>query len=156
AVERADERAARIGVIEEPLPGFRLREGGRPKTESQWLDHVGAKIQQAGFSFPRRLLEAFHTSLKAAEWSPLTILARVSGTGKSELPRLYARFGGLHFEPVAVQPNWDSPQDLWGFFNYMDNRFNAKRILRAMAQSQRDSGDREGFNDALLLVLFDE
>ena len=30
--------------------------------------------------FPKRLVHAFHTSLKAAELSPLTVLAGVSGT----------------------------------------------------------------------------
>jgi 5-methylcytosine-specific restriction endonuclease McrBC GTP-binding regulatory subunit McrB len=109
--------------------------------------------------FGPRLLRTFHTSLKAAEMSPLTVLAGVSGTGKSELPRLYARFGGLAFLPLAVQPNWDSPQSLFGYFNSVENRFNATELLQAMVQFQpsRQGSKREhSQEDRLLLVLLDE
>jgi hypothetical protein len=89
----------------------------------------------------------------------LTVLAGVSGTGKSELPRLYSRFGGIGFLSLAVQPNWDSPQSLFGFFNSVDNRFNATTVLRAMVQAQH-APDHEtykhGLSDRLLLVLLDE
>ena len=64
-----------------------------------------------GISFPRRILYAFHTSFKIANWSTLTVLAGVSGTGKSELPRLYSAFGGFNFITVPVQPNWDSQDE---------------------------------------------
>ncbi|MEO5511292.1 MAG: hypothetical protein ABIS27_11740 [Longimicrobiales bacterium] len=83
------------------------------------------------------------------------MLAGISGTGKSELPRLYAYVGGMHFLATPVQPNWDSPQDLFGFFNYMDGRYKATDLLRALAQSQRPR-ETGGFDDAMLLVLLDE
>ncbi len=124
-------------------------------SESLWLDGIVAKIEAADFYFPRRLVDAFHTSLKIATWAPLTVLAGVSGTGKSELPRLYAMFGGLHHKMLSVQPNWDSPQDLFGFFNYMDSRYKATELLQALVQSQK-SPDKGGFSDQLLLVLLDE
>ncbi len=123
-------------------------------TEAEWLDGVANQIEAADFHFPRRLVEAFHTSLKIATWAPLTVLAGVSGTGKSELPRLYSMFGGLHHKMLSVQPNWDSPQDLFGFFNYMDNRYKATELLQALVQSQKEPG--EGFSDQLLVVLLDE
>ena len=124
--------------------------------ELEWVEQIRLKIYESGFTFPGRLIYGFHTSLKIAEWAPLTAIAGVSGTGKSELPYLYSRFGGLQFELVSVQPNWDSPQDLFGFFNYMDNRFKATRFVRALAQSQRAPEDNNGFNDRLLIVLLDE
>jgi len=87
------------------------------------------------------------------------VLGGVSGTGKSELPRVYARFGGLAFEPLSVQPNWDGPQSMFGFFNSVDNRFNATPLLRALVQSQHEP-DSEiytgGLHNRLLLVLLDE
>jgi GTP-binding protein Era len=61
------------------------------------------------------LFYAFHTALKIADWSSVTVLAGVSGTGKSELPRLYSAFGGLNFINVPVQPNWDSQESMLGF-----------------------------------------
>ncbi|MCI5778660.1 MAG: hypothetical protein MR051_02415, partial [Lentisphaeria bacterium] len=77
------------------------------------------------------------------------VLAGVSGTGKSELPRLYSHFGGLFFEPLSVQPNWDSQESMLGFFNSIDNKFDAQPVLRFLAQSQKDWTDEyPGLKDA--------
>ena len=91
------------------------------------------------------------------------MLAGVSGTGKSELPRLYSHFGGLYFEPLSVQPNWDSQESMLGFFNSIDNRFDAQPVLRFLAQSQKpwvpatDEHDGyPGLADAVCMVLLDE
>ena len=157
--EQPKEREARVGVIEQPR--FEKKDLSKGVVgdiaERDWLNDIHERCKESGLVFPRRLLYAFHTSLKTADWTPLTVLGGVSGTGKSELPRLYARFGGLAFEPLSVQPNWDSPQSLFGFFNSVDNRFNATPLLRALVQSQRDPDTyAEGMDDRLLLVLLDE
>jgi hypothetical protein len=157
--ERPEERAARVGTIEEPWrTDFKRDDRSTPK-ELDWLNGIVTACESSGMRFPKRLVQAFHTSLKAAELSPLTVLAGVSGTGKSELPRLYSRFGGLAFLSLAVQPNWDSPQSLFGFFNSVDNRFNATTVLRAMVQAQHAPDHqtyKHGLSDRLLLVLLDE
>ena len=131
--------------------------------ELAWLDGVRVKCDSYGLHFNPRILKAFHTALKTAEWSPLTVLAGVSGTGKSELPRLYSHFGGLMFEPLSVQPNWDSQESMLGFFNSIDNKFDAQPVLRFLAQSQKEwraeSEGNEGYpglRDAVCLVLLDE
>ena len=132
-------------------------------SETEWLNGIAKSCTDYGLHFNSRILKAFHTALKTAEWSPLTVLAGVSGTGKSELPRLYSHFGGLYFEPLSVQPNWDSQESMLGFFNSIDNRFDAQPILRFLAQSQKswvDSKDGHdgypGLKDRLCLVLLDE
>lgn len=109
--------------------------------ELTWLTDVGNACDTYGLHFNPRILKAFHTALKTAEWSPLTVLAGVSGTGKSELPRLYAHFGGLMFEPLSVQPNWDSQESMLGFFNSIDNKFDTQPILRFLAQSQQSGNE---------------
>lgn len=125
--------------------------------EMTWLKGIGNACDNYGLHFNPRILKAFHTSLKTAEWSPLTILAGVSGTGKSELPRLYSHFGGIYFEPLSVQPNWDSQESMLGFFNSIDNRFDAQPVLRFLAQSQKPwSDDYPGLQDAVCLILLDE
>ena len=156
--EQPKERQARVGVIEQPR-FEKLLSLASEVPEKDWLDKIHQLCEESGLTFPRRLLYAFHTSLKTADWTPLTVLGGVSGTGKSELPRLYSRFGGLAFEPLSVQPNWDSPQSLFGFFNSVDNRFNATPLLRSLVQSQQKPDSEtysDGMNDRLLLVLLDE
>ena len=132
-------------------------EQGNQISEDAWLANIKAKSDEYGIVFNLRILKAFHTALKTAEWSPLTILAGVSGTGKSELPRLYSHFGGIVFEPVPVQPNWDSQEAMLGYFNSIDNRFAAQPLLQFLAQSQKDwTEDYHGLRDAVCMVLLDE
>jgi len=129
--------------------------------EQEAFESLCKRISEAGFTYPERALLAFHTSLKTADISPLVVLAGVSGTGKSQLPRLYAQAMGMHFKNVAVQPRWDSPQDMFGFFNYMENRYKATELGRALRQmdfrnweEQRD--DLQKVQEGMLLVLLDE
>lgn len=125
--------------------------------EMEWLKGIHQKCEEYGLHFNFRLLMAFHTALKTAEWAPLSVLAGVSGTGKSELPRLYAHFGGLNFCPVAVQPNWDCQESLLGYFNTIENHFDATPLLNFLAQTQKPAqGDYPGLLNAMNLVLLDE
>ena len=92
----------------------------------------GFKTKDNDIVFDDRIINAFHTSLKVQDLSPLVVLAGISGTGKSLLPSLYARELGLKFLQIAVQPRWDSPQDLFGFYNYMETRFKATELSRVI------------------------
>lgn len=159
AYERPAEIEAREKEIE--LPHIKA-DSIRPPVkadidEMTWLKGIVNACNAYGLHFNPRILKAFHTALKTAEWSPLTILAGVSGTGKSELPRLYSHFGGIFFEPLSVQPNWDSQESMLGFFNSIDNKFDAQPALRFLAQSQKPwSDDYPGLQDAVCLILLDE
>lgn len=149
------------------------------ESELKWLESIYNKCIESGVQFNKRLLKSFHTSLKTAEWSPITVLAGVSGTGKSLLPEYYCRYGGIYFMSMAVQPDWDSPQSLFGYFNSVDNRFNATTLLRALVQFcdynnlegsiekmlklenveeylQKLKVEEHNLNDAMFLVLLDE
>ncbi len=126
--------------------------------ELDWLDNIRKSCIDYGLRFPRRILHAFHTALKTSEWSPVTVLAGVSGTGKSELPRLYSHFGGVNFLSLSVQPNWDSQESMLGFFNSIDNKFDAQPVLKLLTQSQKKKSEDYplGLEDAMNLVLMDE
>lgn len=159
AYERPAEVEARYKEIE--MPHISVDKAKQPVQheidEITWLTGIGNACDTYGLHFNPRILKAFHTALKTAEWSPLTVLSGVSGTGKSELPRLYSHFGGIYFEPLSVQPNWDSQESMLGFFNSIDNKFDAQPVLRLLAQSQKPwSNDYPGLQDAVCLVLLDE
>ena len=158
--ERAQERDSRIKDIEIPLSDeIRPRMNDDDISEIDWLDNIGKSCIQYGLKFPERILHAFHTALKTAEWSPLTVLAGVSGTGKSELPRLYSHFGGFTFMSLAVQPNWDSQEAMLGFFNSIDNKFDAQPVLRLLAQAQKPLDNKNnypGLKDTMCIILLDE
>ena len=122
--------------------------------EIEWLNKIKNSFKEVGFKFSDRLLYAFHTSLKVGDWNPLTVLAGVSGTGKSELPRLYSRYGGINFLPLAVQSNWDSPYSLFGYYNSLEGKFNATSLLKVLYQVQEDA--KNSISDYLTIVLLDE
>jgi len=122
------------------------------------LDRVQTHLQSIGLTFPRRTLNAFHTALKTSRISPLTVLAGISGTGKSQLPMRYADAMGMHSLLVAVQPRWDSPQDLFGFYNYLESRYKATELARALVHLDMHNWKEqaEPYRDRMLMVLFDE
>ena len=122
--------------------------------EIKWLNKIKNSFDEVGFKFSDRLLYAFHTSLKVGDWNPLTVLAGVSGTGKSELPRLYSRYGGINFLPLAVQSNWDSPYSLFGYYNSLEGKFNATSLLKVLYQAQEDA--KNSISEYLTIVLLDE
>lgn len=154
--ERELDREARIESIKRQImPAEELDWETYPVDmgEIEWLESVKRQCDDYGIRFQRRILYAFHTALKINDWSIITVLAGVSGTGKSELPKLYSFFGGLNFISVAVQPNWDSQESMLGFFNSIDNQFQPEDLLSFLVQcSDKDSG----FKNYTSVVLLDE
>lgn len=122
------------------------------KSEIDWLNDIYNRCDEYGIHFPQRILYAFHTALKISDWSSVTVLAGVSGTGKSELPKLYAAFGGMNFINVPVQPSWDSQESMLGFFNSIDNRFEPEPLLRFLVQCTKN----DEYSPYMSIVLLDE
>ena len=144
------------------LPGClddgRLSTALEEEDEADALQRAGRHLKESGLHFHPRTLNAFHTSLKTGAISPLTVLAGVSGTGKSQLPRLYAEAMGMHFLKLAVQPRWDGPQDLLGFYNYIEKRYKGTEFARALVHMDIHNWEKEAnpYRDRMLLVLLDE
>jgi hypothetical protein len=130
-----------------------------PQTEEDALGEVQSYLATLGLKYNKRTIYSFHTALKINESSQMTVLAGVSGTGKSLLPRRYAEAMGLHFLQIAVEPRWDSPQDLLGFYNYIEKRYRGTELARVLVHMDpfNTSGlaDRP-YDDHVLLVLLDE
>lgn len=132
-----------------------------PQKEAEALQGVTRYLNDYGLSYSRRTIHAFHTALKINDYAQLTVLAGVSGTGKSLLPRRYAEAMGIHFLQIAVEPRWDSPADLLGFYNYVEQRYRASDLARLMVHMDpydtvplsETVPDRR---DHMALVLLDE
>lgn len=122
------------------------------ENEIEWLDDIYQRCEKFKFHFNKRILYAFHTALKISDWSIITVLAGVSGTGKSKLPELYSAFGGINFINIPVQPSWDSQESMLGYFNSIDNRFQAEPLLKFLIQCT----ETKPYNDCMSIVLLDE
>ena len=121
-------------------------------TELDWLKVIENNLVKSQIIIPKRVLYAFHTSVKIHDWSPLVVLAGVSGTGKSELPRQYAQHGGMNFISIPVKPDWDSMQSLFGYFNSIENKFEPTELAKAIYYLNNNSS----MKDTMLMVLLDE
>lgn len=147
--------------LAQPALGFNFT-GPSTLSEDGALGRFSEYLVSKGLKYPERVQLAFHTSLKASQINPLVVLAGVSGTGKSALPMAYAEALGINFVSLAVQPGWSGPQDLLGFYNYLERKYKATELARAMAQMSRFSHeDLPGLNiksrkNEMLLVLLDE
>lgn len=137
----------------------------RPATdETEALKNLEHYLQNEGLHFDQRTLYRFHTSLKVTAHCPLVILSGISGTGKTLLAQSYATACGLHFLPMAVQPRWDSPQDLFGYYDFTKKQFAATELSRSLLQMDlynrnqwlNNNSPPQWINDNLLMVLIDE
>ncbi len=85
--ERELDREARIESIKRQImPAEELEWETYPvdMDEIEWLESVKRQCDEYGIRFQRRILYAFHTALKINDWSIITVLAGVSGTGNSQ------------------------------------------------------------------------
>src|ERR1039458_6937614 len=137
------DEAALGGLTNVPELLSRAKRSLKFTDENEALRSVKETLKKRGLIFSDRVINAFHTSLKISTISPLTVLAGISGTGKSELPRQYAIGMGLPFLQLAVQPRWDSPQDLFGFYNYMEKKYKPTELARLMVHLDQKNWPKE-------------
>jgi MoxR-like ATPase len=79
---------------------------------SDMLIRLQSKIESEGYAFSVAELANFYLAMMV---SPLVILSGISGTGKSLLPRKFAKHAGSEFKLVPVQPQWSDNSDLFGY-----------------------------------------
>lgn len=149
----------RLEELRTPIPvltnmkGWHIRD---TESERDALQGLSTRIEQSGLQYHRRTLNAFHTAMKVNQTTQMAVLAGISGTGKSQLPRQYALGMGIGFLQVPVQPRWDSPQDLMGFYNYIEKRFRPTDMARALYQLDMINNPNRDYDDRMLLILLDE
>ncbi|HZT80568.1 MAG TPA: AAA family ATPase, partial [Gemmataceae bacterium] len=119
-----------------------------------FLEQFARLVEQAGFVFAREDLINLHVCVKTGQ---LTVLAGMSGTGKSSLPRLYAEALGCGEEylHVPVRPDWLDDRDLIGAFNAVAQRFEpapSGLVERLIAAAE----DRLHHRGGIYLICLDE
>lgn len=115
--------------------------------QRQLLHHIQAYVQAKGYYFSDELLANFWTCLKA---NYLTILAGISGTGKSKLPQYVAEALDAEVRLIPVKPNWHDSRDLLGFYNPLTQSFQHTRFLQALLAAKEEEEER------LWIIILDE
>lgn len=104
------------------------------KTPDQIITHVHDYIQSRGLKYQKEEIANFYLALKA---KPFVILAGISGTGKSQLPRKFAASLGFSKEQVIllpVRPDWTDSSDLLGYTS-LDGNFIPKDLTLAIQKA---------------------
>jgi hypothetical protein len=105
------------------------------KTLQDAMHDLVRSIRQSGFIYQPWQIACYVTALRT---KPFLILAGVSGTGKTKLPRLIAAFTGA-FEPVrvAVRPDWTDSSDVLGYVN-LRRQFRPGLVLQQLRRASSD------------------
>jgi hypothetical protein len=110
-------------------------------------------FKQEGFDYGIHDLRCFVAGMAM---SRLHILQGISGTGKTSLPRLFARFansgaGKEGIKIVEVQAGWRDRQDLLGYYNAFERTYRQTEFLRALYEANTPR-----YQDTPYIVILDE
>jgi len=83
--------------------------------------------------------------------SRLHLLQGISGTGKTSLPLAFARAVQGGCEVIEVQAGWRDRQDLLGFYNSFEKRFDERRMTQALYTASTPQ-----YADRPFLIVLDE
>jgi len=98
------------------------------------IEHTQDFIECNGFQYQKEEIANFYLALRA---KPFVILAGISGTGKTQLPRKFAAALGFSKEQVIqlpVRPDWTDSSDLLGYTS-LDGNFIPKDLTLAIQKA---------------------
>ncbi len=91
-------------------------------------------IAAEGFIYHPWQIATYITALRT---KPFVILAGVSGTGKSKLPKLVAELTGGEHERISVRPDWTDSSDVLGYVDIQGD-FQPGVFLQTARQASND------------------
>lgn len=105
-------------------------------------------ISSSQFTFSTDIIRDFHLNLTALDDKHFVILNGISGTGKTQLCRLYANaVYGLDYESenpyltiIPVRPDWMDATALFGYYSSFEKKYVMTEFLQVLlaAQKERD------------------
>lgn len=107
---------------------------------------VQARLLRKGMLFSKSQLEDFLALLRTSDF---VVLAGDSGSGKSSLVKSVADLIGARCTVVAVKPNWTGPEDLLGYFNPIERKYQMTPFLQALLAADKEP-------EVLHFILLDE
>ena len=113
------------------------------KTPQEIIRHAQQYMVSIGFQYKYEEIANFYLALRA---KPFVILAGISGTGKTQLPRKFASAVGMTNEQVIlvpVRPDWTDGSDLLGYVGLNDD-FKPKDLTIAIMKAH-DNPDKPYF-----------
>lgn len=137
-----------------PVPPVQSKKAATPTTATATSGIDGGVVEQVvdfvtakGFVFDPWQVAAFVTAVRT---KPFVILAGISGTGKTKLPKLVAEATGAQFRRIPVRPDWTDSSELLGYERLgAGSTFVPGQLLRVAREAQENP-------DQQFFVLLDE
>lgn len=120
--------------------------------------------QETSFYYDKETIRIF---LAGLNMSPISILQGISGTGKTSLPREFAKalyadpnYRGINPEDrkpnapyriCAIQSGWRDNMDLMGYFNSFDNKYKETDFFQALYLANQPK-----YQNTLFFIILDE
>lgn len=147
--EATDEERFSDEVSAEGIQERRLPVEATQTSAKEWLPRVKAFMASQGYHYSLAEVSNFYLCMRT---KPLAMLAGISGTGKTQLVRQFAKAIGYgdsdHCVLIAVRPDWADSSDLIGYAN-IQGKFETKPLLDVMARAIEHP-------DELYFVILDE
>lgn len=156
-IERKGERLRALGLIDEDDLN-RLRKHQPPTAVGKSLNdafdgdfsclapHVQTVLWNRNLIYPQATIRNFLALIRTSD---LVILAGDSGSGKTSMVKAVAEALGAVCEIIAVKPNWTGPEDLIGYFNPVERKYQSTPFLEALLRAEEDP-------NRLHFILLDE
>ncbi|WP_136608757.1 McrB family protein [Paenibacillus dokdonensis] len=119
--------------------------------EEELMEHFIHTTREMGLQYYEKDLYNFHTAMKT---NSLTILAGMSGTGKSRLVQAYGKTLGMDASQlvfVPVRPSWADDSDLLGYVDTKNMLYRPSdtSLVDALFQAQQE-------RNKMFIICFDE
>lgn len=120
---------------------------GASARTSDLLKRMQQAMESEGYIISTAELANFYLAMMT---SPLVILSGISGTGKSLLPRQFAKHTKSLFYPIPVQPQWSDNSDLFGYVPTLaPDSFIEGQLIESLREAKSQGGK-------LVIALLDE
>ncbi|MEM7315165.1 MAG: AAA family ATPase, partial [Planctomycetota bacterium] len=101
------------------------------------IETLFKSISDAGFVYQPWQIATYVTALRT---KPFVILAGVSGTGKSKLPKLVSDLTSGAMKRVSVRPDWTDSSEVLGYLD-LQNNFRPGAVIQAASNASQNGAD---------------
>jgi 5-methylcytosine-specific restriction endonuclease McrBC GTP-binding regulatory subunit McrB len=134
-------------LVQRELPRKKPAETNQSTTAGDSLAKLQTQMEAEGYIISSAELANFFLAITV---SPLVILSGISGTGKSLLPRKFAKHTDSLFHAIPVQPQWSDNSDLFGFVPTLaPDKYIKGALIDSVINAKRHP-------DKLVIALLDE
>ena len=98
------------------------------------INKVESYIKNQGYNYTYNQLSNLYLSLKT---KPFTILAGISGTGKSKIIRLLADSINADYTLISVRPDWNDATEILGYKN-LDDKFIKGQLTKTILKAKEN------------------